>query len=179
MEENIAKNLKPSAGQAALYYGLLLAVGLILVHLILFLAGIQQSTAGMIISLVVFVTGIAIVTLDYRNKKCGGYISYGRAVKIGFLSILFASFMVAIYTGIYHSSINPGDIVQAKIEAANEIYNMGMAPEQEKQALQMQEYIHTPLTYAIGTVFSYALMGILAALIISIFIKKEEKVSLG
>lgn len=170
---------KPSAGKSALYYGLLLAVALIVVHLVLYLTDIHQSTTGMVISGIVFIAGISLASLDYRNKKLGGYISYGKAVKIGFLTVLFASFIVAAYTFVYHNNINPGEIQQAKIEAAEQIYKMEMDSESEAQAMKWQEYIHTPLTYAIGAIFMYALIGIIVALITSIFIKKEEQVSLS
>jgi hypothetical protein len=169
----------PSAGQSALNYGLLIAVALIVIHLVLYLIGQVQETAGMIISTLAFVAAIVIAQLDYRNKKLGGFITYGKAVKIGFLSILFASIIVAIYMFIYHSYINPGEMLQTKQDAIQDIYNMGLDPETEAQSIRMQDQIHTPLVYAIGTIFGYALMGIIVALITSIFIKKEEKVSLG
>lgn len=169
----------PSAGQSALYYALILAVVLILTHLVMYLLDQSKETLGMIISTVIFIGAIIYVQLDYRNKKCGGFISYGRAVKIGFLSILFASVMMAVYMFIYLSYINPGEMQQALIDGQQQIYNMGMDPDGEASALKMQEMIHTPLVYAIGTIFGYAIMGIVVSLITSIFIKKEEQVSLG
>lgn len=169
----------PSAGQSALYYGLIVGVAMIVVHLILFLASMQKETAGIIISLAVITAGIVFVSLDYRNKKLNGFISYGKAVKIGFLTMLFAAFIVAAYTFVYHSYINPNDIQEAKIEAAQQIYNYGLDPEAEAQQLKIQEYVHTPIVYAVGAIFSYAILGIIIALITSIFVKKEENVSLG
>lgn len=169
----------PSAGQSALYYGLLMAVVLIVTHLIMYLVGQSRETPGMIISTLVFVAVIVLVQLDYRNKKCGGFISYGRAVKIGFLSILFASFMVAIYMFLYLSQINPAEMMEAKMEAMQQVYNYGLSPEAEAQSIEYQEMIHRPVVYAIITIFSYAFMGIIVSLITSIFIKKEEHVSLG
>lgn len=174
MEEKTA-----SAGQSALYYALLAGVALILTHLILYVAGIHESTAGQVVSFLIFVAAIVVIQLDFRNKKLGGFITYGKAVKIGFLSILFASVIVAIYMFIYLSYINPGEMTQRLLDAQQEIYNYGLSPEQEAQSLEMQEYIHTPVTYAIFSVVGYAVMGILVALITAIFVKKEEKVSLG
>jgi hypothetical protein len=174
MEEKTA-----SAGQSALYYALLTGVALILTHLILYIAGISQDTVGQVISFVIFVLAIIVVQLDFRNKKLGGFISYGKAVKIGFLSILFASVIMAIYMFIYLSYINPGEMTQRLLDAQQQIYNYGLSPEQEASQLEMQEYIHTPTVYAIFTIVGYAVMGIVVALITAIFVKKEEKVSLG
>ena len=170
---------KPSAGKSALYYGLLLAVALIIVHLVLYIADFHKSTGGIVISMLVLVAGIVVASLDYRNKKLGGYITYGKAVKIGFLTVLFASFIVAIYTFVYHSNINPGEIQQAKIEAAQNIYDMELEHEQEEEFLKWVDLMNTPVVYAVAVIVMYALVGIVVALITSIFIKKEEYVSLA
>ena len=174
MEEKL-----PSAGQSALYYGLLLGVALILVHLILYLADIQKETSGFVVSVIVMIAGVVLVSLDYRNKKWKGFITYGKAVKIGFLTMLFAGIIVAAYTFMYHSYINTNDIMEAKMEGMQQIYNLNLEPEAESQQLKLQEYIHTPLVYTGGAVFSYAILGLIISLITSIFIKKEENVSLG
>lgn len=169
----------PSAGQSALYYGLLIAVALIVLHLVLYLVEQSRETLGMAISTIAFLAAIVVVQLDYRNKKCGGFISYGRAVKIGFLSVLIASIFVAVYMFIYLSYINPGEMQQTLLDAQQTVYNYGLSPEQEAQSLELQEMIHTPVVYAVGTILSYAIMGIIFSLITAIFIKKEEQVSLG
>lgn len=169
---------KPSAGKSAIYYGLLLAVALIIVHLILYIADFHQSTGGFVVSMLVLVAGIVIASLEYRNKKLGGYISYGKAVKIGFLTALFASIIVAAYTFVYHNTINPGEIQQAKIEATQKIYDMNMDDAQETQSIKWVDYMNTPVVYAVGAIFMYALIGIVMALITSIFIKNEEPLSL-
>jgi hypothetical protein len=177
MEENENMELKPSAGQSALYYGLLLSVALIVVHLVLFLTDLQTSTVGMVISFLVLISGVVVAQMDYRNKKWGGYISYGKAVKIGFLTVLFASFILAVYTYVYHGYINTSDILDAKLKAQQEIYNLGLNPDSEAQQLKIQEFVHTPIVYAVGSIFSYAFFGIVISLITSIFIKKESTAS--
>jgi hypothetical protein len=168
-----------SAGQSALYYALLAGIAFILTHLILYIADIGDTRAGQVIGFVVLIIAIVVIQLNFRNKKLGGFISYGKAVKIGFLSILFASVIVAIYMFIYLSYINPGEMTQRLLDGQQEVYNYGLSPEQEASQLEMQEYIHTPIVYAIFTIVGYAIMGIILSLITAIFVKKEEKVSLG
>ncbi|MEN8225536.1 MAG: DUF4199 domain-containing protein [Bacteroidota bacterium] len=169
----------PSAGQSALYYGLLLSVAVIVMHLILYIADAGSSTVGTILSLVVLIIGVAYFQYDYRNKKWGGYISYGKAVKIGFLTMLFASFIVAVYTYLYHSQINPAEIQQTKLDSLQQIYNYGLSPEAEAQQVKLQEMIHTPLVYSLASIPGYAIIGLIIALITAIFIKKEETTSLS
>jgi prepilin signal peptidase PulO-like enzyme (type II secretory pathway) len=178
MEENMDFT-KPSAGQSALYYGLLLGVALIVVHLILYLLDLQRETAASIVTIAVTIAGMALAAMDYRNKKWKGFISYGKAVKIAFLTILFASIIFAAYTFVYHSFINPADIQETKLKAIQDVYNMGMEPAQEEQALKWQDYIHTPQVYFFITIFFNLFIGIILALLIAIFIKKEEKPSIS
>ena len=56
---------------------------------------------------------------------------------------------------------------------------MGMEAEQEEQLIKIQEFVHTPLVYAGFAIIAYPIFGIIIALLISIFIKKEENVSLS
>jgi hypothetical protein len=168
----------PSAGQSALYYALLIAVVAIIVHLVMYLLDMSGETPAQIIGALIFIGMIVYVQIDFRNKKLGGFISYGKAVKIGFLSVLFASVIVAVYMFVYHSAINPGELEQNKIEGIQGVYEYGLEPEDEASWVKMQEFIHTPLVYALSTILSYAIMGIIITLITSIFIKKEEQVSL-
>lgn len=179
MEEIKPVFIKPSAGQSALYYGLLFGVAMIIMHLVLFLFDMQRDTVGIVVSVIVMVGGIALAQTDYRNKKWKGYITYGKAFKIGFLSMLFAAIIVTVYTYIYHMYINPADLVAAKNERIQEIYNAGYSPEQEAQAIKYIESFVTPLVSTVSAFVSYLIFGVIISLVTSIFIKKEEKTSLS
>lgn len=174
MEEKI-----PSAGKSALYYGLVLGVALVVISLILYLVEQQKEVAGIVIGSVALIAGIVMVQLDYRNKKLGGYITYGKAVKIAFLTMIFAGIIVASYTYVYHSYINTNDLLETKTEKIQDIYNKGYDAATEEQAIKYIEMSTTPLTSAIGVVIFYPILGVIIALISSIFIKKEEHVSLS
>jgi hypothetical protein len=174
MEETNAMPQKPSAGLSALVYGLLLSVVMIVAYLLLYLLDYNKSAVATIIPILLLVAGVALASADYRNKKLGGFISYGKAVKIGFLTVLFAAFVIAVYTFVYHSAINPGELNQLKKDSILAIYNMDLEPEKEAQAVQMQKYIFNPLTFSVISIFSLAFFGIIIALITSIFIKRDQ-----
>jgi hypothetical protein len=53
------------------------------------------------------------------------------------------------------------------------LYNQGMSEDQIEMAMQMTRKMTTPLTMAIGTIFSYTFMGFIFSLITSSFIKKN------
>lgn len=174
MEEKL-----PSAGKSALYYGLVLGVALIVVSLILYLVEQQKEPAGIAIGTIALVAGIVLVQLDFRNKKLGGFISYGKAVKIAFLTMIFTGIIVALYTFVYHSYINTNDLLETRTEQIQGIYNRGMDAATEEQSIKWIEMTTTPLVSAIMVFISYPIIGLIIALLSSIFIKKDENVSLS
>jgi len=182
MEEIKEIEIKPSAGQSALFYGLVLSVAMIFTHLILFLADYHKSTNGFIIMLIVMTAGIVWASTDYRNKKWKGFISYGKAVKIGFLTVLFASIILACYTMIFHKYIDDSEVVRLRTVAKTEIQKMEdrdqMTKEDASKAAIWSDYMYSPVSFGIMSIFIYSFFGILIALITSIFIKKEESVRL-
>lgn len=174
MEEN-----SPSAFKATIIYGILLGVAMVVVHLVMFLLDMHKQQTTFYITLVLTLIGMALAIIDYKNKKLNGYISYGKAVKIGFLTILFASIVGAVYTYIFYAAISPGDLQDISLEQTQNIYNQNLDPDAEAKALEMQGYFLTPFAMAISNIVTYSFIGILIALFISIFLKKDEKVNLS
>ena len=169
----------PSAFKATLTYGILLGVAMIVLHLVMFLLDMHKNQNLSYITLVLILIGMTVGTIDYRNKKLNGFISYGQAVKIGFLTILFAAIVSAVYTYIFYSAISPGDLQDIRMEQAQDVYNRNLDPDAEAQMLKWQGYFITPFVLSFGSVIFYAIPGILIALFIAIFLKKEEKVNLS
>lgn len=182
MEENTFPKTEPSVGQSALTYALIFAVAMIVVHLILFLFDAQQSTAGMIIFTVISLAGIAGIMYHFRGK-CGGFISYGRAVKVGFVSVLLAGIIYAGYSYVYHTFINPEELQNTYIEKSGEALaeidaDDSIPSEQKanikKMTAKYMSYGFIPWVVSVATLFMYAFFGIVASLIIAIFMKKQE-----
>lgn len=182
MEENNYAKPAPSVGQSALTYALIYAVAMIVIHLVLFLFDAQQSTAGMIITTVISLAGIGGIMYHFR-EKCGGFITYGKAVKIGFVSVLLAGVIYAGYNYVYHTYINPEELqntyIEKSSEALAEIDADDNIPQEQKantkkMTAKFMSYGFIPWVVSVATVFLYALFGIVASLIIAIFIKKQE-----
>ena len=173
MEEN-----SPSAFKATLLYGLLLGAALVVLQLVLFLIDMHKDTAATYIFLVFMLTGVVLAILDYRNKKLNGFISYGKSVKIGFLTMFFASILVAVYTYLFYTAISPGDLQEIRLEQAQNVYNQNLDPDAEAQAIKWQNYFISPVVLSFSMILYYAVVGILMSLFASIFLKKEEKVTL-
>jgi hypothetical protein len=181
MEENQTFEMKPSVGQSALSYALIYGLAMVVIHLVLFLFDAQQSIAGMIVSSVLSIAGIVLIMLHFRGKL-GGYITYGKAVRIGFVSLLFASVIYSGYTFVYHSYVNPTELKEAYVEkykeaAAGIDKDESIAPENKESVKKVTKkymaYGFIPWVVSVVTVFMFALFGIIISLIIAIFIKRN------
>ena len=173
------EEMKPSAGQSALFYGLILSAGVILLHLILFLFDASIFKPGFLLLLLILAVGISFVSYDYRNKKWGGYITYGKAVKIGFLSVLFSSVLIAIYNWMFYTYIDDALVVKVQDFLITAIKDFEMDTEEKAEALVAIPKYYNAVSGAIATVFLFAFWGIIISLITSTFIKKEKQLSLG
>ncbi len=173
------EEMKPSAGQSALFYGLILSAGVILLHLILFLLDESIYKPGFLLLLLILAVGISFVSYDYRNKKLGGYITYGKAVKIGFLSVLFSSVIIAIYNWVFYTYIDDALVVKVQNYLITALEKADMDPEKKAEALAAIPQFYNAVSGAIVTVFLFAFWGIIISLITSIFIKKDKQLSLG
>jgi len=173
------EDIKPSAGQSALYYGLILSVGVIFLHLILFIFDGGILKPGFLLLLVILAVGISYVSYDYRNNKWGGYITYGKAVKIGFLSVLFSSVLIAIYNWVFYTYIDDALVLKVQNYLITALEKADMDREDKAEALVKIPQYYNAVLGAIATVFFFAFWGIIISLITSIFIKKDKKISLG
>lgn len=182
MEENDVIKMKPSVGQSALTYALLFSIALIAVSLVLLLVDMKEGWVALAIIILVFAGGITLIMLDFRSKL-NGFISYGKAVKIGFISVLFASIVMAGYSYINDIYIDPDALTEGYAKeytkAMKDIDEMDeFSPEQKSNTKKYTKislrYKYTPWIRAVSVPFLYAIFGIIFALIIAIFIQRKE-----
>ena len=169
----------PSAFKSALGYGIYIGMGMVVLNLVLFLFNMHMDDITFYLMLVLILVGVTLTSMDYRNKKLGGYMTYGQAVKIGFLTILMASFVYAVYQYIFYIWISPGDLQQIEVEGTQEIYRRELDPEQEAASLELLEYVVNPLVLSLGALIRFTIFGLIISLFTGIFLKKEEKVTLS
>jgi len=112
-------------------------------------------------------------TVDYRENEMNGSLSYGEGFKFQIsMSVIFA-FINSIYSYILYNFLDPGMVEQIREVAAQQMYDNNMTDEQVEAALQIQSMFMTPTFMVISGLIASFFMGLLIALIISIFTKKE------
>ncbi len=169
MEEN-----KASVGIVALGYGALLGIALIIFSLLLYILDLQQNKFLGYISFVIMLAGLWLAQLNYRKKYLGGFMPYSKAFVVGFLMVLFATILSAIYTFIFFKYIDPNAMAEAKQLAEQSMLKRGMTDQQIDQSMAIMAKFQTPMWYAIWGFLASLVIGTILALITSAFTRKED-----
>ena len=168
----------------AMNYGAVLGLCLMLLALLFWALGIdeqqlssnQPSVIPSILNNVVIIGFLVYAISYYRDNLNNGVISYGESLKLGTSVAFFSSVIMALYTFIYITYLNPDMLAnimnmteQAMLDANPEI-----SDQQLDLALSMTSKFMQPHWMMIMGMLGGTFMGFLYSLIISIFVKKED-----
>jgi hypothetical protein len=119
------------------------------------------------------ILGVIYAQINYR-KALGGVMTYGQALSVGVLAMLFASLISGIYTYVLFTVIDPSLQEQLRLFTEEQIIKQGRVPEEQiEMAVEMAAKFQKPLMMFIFTVFGGTLVGLIIALITSIFTQKK------
>lgn len=169
-------NNQKSAFLPSLKSGLILGLVLVVFSLILYVADLNDNLWVASFSNVIVAIVLYFSITNFRDSQQEGFITYGKGVRIGFLTGLFASVLLAIFTYIYVIYIDPSVMEQAIINAEESILesNPNIGDDELDRALGMVEIFTNPVMMSVMTIFWYALVSVVFSLIISIFAKRED-----
>ena len=162
----------------AMNYGAVLGLSLTLIALLFWVLGVeqQQSVMPSILNNMVIIGFLVYAISQYRDNFNDGFISYSESLKLGTTVAFFSSVIMAFYTFIYITYLNPDMLAnimniteQAMLEADPEI-----SDEQLDLGLSITSKFMQPHWMMIMGVLGGTFMGFLFSLIISIFLKKEN-----
>lgn len=178
--EQIEQNIEPkkiSVGRNAMNYGALTGVALIIVSLIFYILNMTLIPGVQWIQFAVYVAGMIIGILNYRNKVNGGFISYGKSLGSGVLIGLFASIIASIYVYILFKFIDPGlvDKMISMQEDAILKKSPDISDEDMELIMDKVKIFMAPFWMAIMGVVMNTLYSFILSLIISIFTRKTDK----
>lgn len=180
MENSISENYnepinKPSGTKIALINGIYLGIILIVVSLIFYLLDMSRERWIQWINYAVMLVFAFVFIKQYRDKYNDGFLSYGKAFGHGFLVILFAAIVSAIYTVVFFSFIAPGELAIILEETEQNMYNQGMSDQEIEMAMGWTKMMMKPWVMSIFVIVFSALAGLIISAILAIFLKKEPK----
>jgi hypothetical protein len=165
-----------SAFMPSLISGLLLGIVLIVYSLILYITELNENVWLASISYVLTAVVLFFAITNFRDKDQNGFLSYGKGVSVGTLTGLFASFLLAIFTYVYVTYIDPSIIEQAIVKAEESILERtpDISDEDLERGLEIVEMVTSPAMMAVMSIFWYTIVSLVFSLIISIFAKRED-----
>lgn len=164
---------KQSVWKSAMTYGLYYALVSIALTIVFYATGNMASKLNQWLGIIIMIAAVVIIQLAYR-KSLGGYMSYGQALVIAILSMVFASIIGAVFTYVLYKFIDPGLLEQIMLQTEEKLYQQGMPEAQIETALAVSRKMQTPGIMAIMAVFGGAFMGLVIGAIAGIFTKKQS-----
>ncbi len=136
---------------------------------------LEFTTFQEIIFLAIPLAGLILCLYPYRKKYTDGYISYGRALGMGVVITIIFGVCATFYNYIYTSLINPDFFQEAQIIMEEKLLNKQISPGDIEMVLKKTAWTKKPFNYAILNLTGFIFRGTIFSLIISTFVKKENK----
>jgi hypothetical protein len=168
---------KMPLGKFTLIYGSITGIILIMVSLIFYIIDVDPSSFLNYINIALLIAAMSYSIVQFRKTQEGGFISYGRSLGCGFLTGMFASILLALYTFILFKYIDPGMIDKILAGAEDKMLeqNPNMTDEQLEMAMKYSSAFMSPIAMLILTIIGMSFWSLIISLIISIFTRKVDK----
>ena len=158
-------------------YGAYLGLGLVLISFTVYLFGLeeQKSIIPSLLNNLLIIGAIIYSVIIFRDQN-NGFISYSKSLKLGTSVVFFSSVLLAFYTFIFVTFINPEYLVNIIDIAEQEILksNPEISDEELNMAINMTQKMLQPQWMATLSVLGGTFMGFFYSLIISFFLKKDD-----
>lgn len=162
----------------AMNYGAVLGLCLALIALLLWVLGVdeQQSVITSVLNNVVIIGFLVYAISKYRDNINNSFISYSESLKLGTTVAFFSSVIMAFYTFLFVSYINPNALSEIIIMTEQVILqsNPEISEEELELGLEMVGKLTQPHWIMILGVLSGTFMGFFYSAIISIFVKNPD-----
>ena len=165
----------------AMNYGMVLGLLLVSISLLMYATGIGQKESYLPVFLnsIIPIAFITYSIMQFKNIINSGFISYKESLKLGTTVSFFSSLIISFYSYIDMTYIHPEMLVEM-IETVKRqmiIDNPEISDEELEVGLGMIRKISKPHWLIIIQVLSVTFMGFLYSLVISIFVKNENKIT--
>ncbi|MFI5263714.1 MAG: DUF4199 domain-containing protein [Candidatus Kapaibacterium sp.] len=138
-----------------------------------YIAGWTTQPLGRTMGYVSMLASLILLFMGIREKKMQAPADYtfGRGWVEGLLISLVAAVLFAVFFFIFTDMINPEMMDFSRAEAAKNMAAQNMSKEQADQAKKMLDFIISPAGFAITTLFTYTIGGMIISLIFAPIIK--------
>jgi hypothetical protein len=168
MEQNV------NVWKANLTNGLILALVGIVYSLVMYFLDLTLNKVQGYVFIVVLLVILYFLLKSYRDNYRHGLITYGESVGAGVIISLYYVLVMAVFTYILYTVIDPGLITKQLAQAEDGMRAKGNLTEAQIDAgMKFTEKIMKPGMMVIISIFFGMIWATIVSLIVSIFIKKE------
>lgn len=153
--------------------GVILALALIIYSMLLQVTGMATNQAMGFIPNVFYILGIIWAHKTYKESG-DGFMSYGQGLGLGMIVAGVAGLISSLFTYIYLKFIDDSMLGEILNQSRIALEEQGMDDEQIEQTLAMTQKFTTPEMLMVWGLFGALLMGLIFALVISAFTKKNN-----
>lgn len=157
----------------SLVYGLMTGVIILIYATILNMTETRDSLGWL--GMLLMGGGMFLASFTYRNKSLDGYITFGKAYLSGYYACLVVCVMVALYTFVYTTWIDPDMVTNEMDKAIDKMTSQReMTDEELEKATDIMKIFMQPWFFAINALMVYAIIGALIGLITAAITKKDN-----
>jgi len=163
----------PSIWKSCLKYGLIMSLVSIVMSILFYMLDLTFATWIAIPNAALSLVVLFLLQRSYRDTYENGFIGYGKALGCGMVIFLYAAVIIAVYTYILYTVIDPGLIDKYAAATAGKLEAKGMTQDAIDAAMKIQEKMMKPWIMVVSSLFSIIFSGFLMSLITSIFVAKK------
>ena len=164
---------KVNVWKANLTNGLILALAGVAFSLIMYFLDLTLNKTAGYINVPIQLILLYFLLKSYRDNSMHGQITYGQSVGAGVVIFVYASIIMAIYTYLLYTVIDPG-LISKQMAMTEELMTKKGAPQAAiDTSMAFTAKIMKPAIIASISIISTVFFGLIYSLLVSIFIKKE------
>lgn len=177
MEDYIGndKEKSPSVWSHAASGGLVLGCALVLLAVIDYTLGLYGENKWLSgLNYLTTAGAIVFFTIQFRDKVCGGIISYKRSLLFGVLIAAFSSILSGAFLYVLVTLIDPNYLNIQLEKVTEKMMQEGSFTQSQVDMMEKSmSMVMNPLVLMFSAVIGGALVGLIISLITSIFTKRE------
>ena len=164
---------KVNVWKANLTNGLILALAGVAFSLVMYFFDLTlNKTAGYINAPIQLIL-LYFLLKSYRDNSMHGQITYGQSVGAGVVIFVYASIIIAIYTYLLYTVIDPGLVSKQMAMTEEAMSKKGLPQAAIDTSMAFTAKIMKPAIIAPLSIIGNVFLGLIYSLLASIFIKKE------
>ena len=162
-----------SLSKNALNFGAMVGIVMSVIQLIAFSFNASESAVVSWTRAIILIVAISWSVRRYKEFS-EGYISFGQSLGFGVLISLGASLVFAFVNYLYIKFLDPEYLIMIMEQTEIALYEAGYDDEKVKMLMDMNRMMMGPGIFAVGLVINYTILGFIASVIISFFVKNPR-----